>query len=143
MARTRTKEYYSTKASSVPANIGKPRRFRTEEDFQNCVLEYLAVCEKRGDMANVSGFCVFADITKDTFYDYECYYPNSYKKARQALEDRAINFKGAPAMAIFYLKNAFGYTDKPTESPNDTIEMDADQPDIDRLLSKLGYKMIE
>ena len=94
-------------------------------------------------MANISGFCVFADITRDTFYEYETYYPNSYKKAKQALEDRAINYKGAPAMAIFYLKNTFGYQDKPTENTNDTVEIDADDTEIDALLSKLGYQLLE
>ena len=143
MARKRTKEYYANHPELLPVTIGRPRRFQTEESFQECVIEYLKVCEDRRDMANISGFCVFADITRDTFYEYETYYPNSYKKAKQALEDRAINYKGAPAMAIFYLKNTFGYQDKPTENTNDTVEIDADDTEIDALLSKLGYQLLE
>ena len=143
MARKRTKEYYADHPELLPVKIGRPRRFQTEESFQNAILEYLKVCEDRKDLANKKGFCVFADITEDTFYEQEAYYPESYKKASHALEDRAINYKGAPAMAIFYMKNAFGYQDKPTENTNDVVEIDADDTEIDALLSKLGYQLLE
>ena len=135
-------------AAQIANPGGRPWRFATEQDLMDAFVRYINHCHDVGDLPNISGFSVFNDMSKETFYAQAERFPNCYKKIRDALEDRLQNYhhyQSNPAMAIVQGKNTFKWDDRPgrDESPNDTIEMDADQPDIDRLLSKLGYKMIE
>lgn len=97
---------------------GKPRIFKTGEEFLNKVREYVKYCQDNERFVNIAGFCVYADIVKETFYNQEEYYLDSFKKAQSLLEDSCLNNKNT-TMAIFYLKNKFKYKDKiETENKN-------------------------
>lgn len=93
---------------------GKPRRFPTEQDFHNAMVEYLEACAtKYKHFPNVAGFCVYHDITRETFYKQKEYYSDTYKKIQDMLENAVINSShGSDTMKIFYLKNKFGFRDR-------------------------------
>ena len=140
MARTTKKTADSI--TNLPARVSHQRKFKTEQDYQDKFLHYIAVCEERKELANIAGFCVFCDMHRDTFYMQQEYYTDTFKKIQSALEDVALNNRNT-AMGIFYLKNKFGYADKPTENSGDMVEIDLNDDDIDILLSKMGYSLLE
>lgn len=94
-----------------PQILGQPRAFKSSEDFYGWAKKYVKLCEKDGKLANIAGFCCYADICKDTFYECRNYYPYGFKKTNELFEDAAVN-NSRTAMGIFYLKNKFGYADK-------------------------------
>ena len=91
---------------------GRPRSFTTEQDFKNKFDEYIDYCIKNEKLANIAGFCVFSDITRETFYNQEQYYFDTYKKIQNLLEDYTINAKINDTFKIFYMKNKFNYRDR-------------------------------
>ena len=127
--------------------MGKPRRWPTEDALQADFIRYIEHCAEKQFLPNISGFCVFVDITKDTFYAQQQHYPDSYKKIRQALEDSLIQHERFgqknPAMAIVQGKNTFRWDDTGKGSGDNSalldVDFDANQDEIDTYLSKLGY----
>lgn len=91
---------------------GHPRSFKDEQEFKNKFDEYIELCIKQERLANIAGFCVFADITRETFYNQEQYYFDTYKKIQDILEDYTINAKINDTFKIFYMKNKFSYRDR-------------------------------
>ena len=134
------------KKSSVPAVMGQPRKFKTDEEFQTYFVEYIEDCSKKGKLPNISGFCVWCDIARETFYTQKSYYSDTYQKIRAALEDALVNHhlfgQKNPAMAIVQGKNTFKWDDKPQQHSDDSIQIDADDDDLDALIDKLGYKLL-
>lgn len=96
---------------------GQPRSFKNEQEFKDKFDEYIDYCIKNERLANIAGFCVFADITRETFYNQEQYYFDTYKKIQNLLEDYTINAKINDTFKIFYMKNKFNYKDR-TELDN-------------------------
>lgn len=87
--------------------------FETEEDFRFIFDEYILKCKEEKELANIAGFCVFAGIGRQTYYDQEERYPYTFKRCSDVLEDRAINCKDInDTFKIFYMKNKCGYKDK-------------------------------
>lgn len=130
--------------------MGQPRRFPTEDDFQQSFISYIQHCADKQFLPNVAGFCVYADITKETFYKQQDYYSDSYKKIRQALEDSLIQHERFgqknPAMAIVQGKNTFRWDDTGKggdSAPLYDVDFDAEAGEIDIMLTKLGYIAIE
>jgi hypothetical protein len=102
---------------------GKPRIFKKEEDLMNTFESYLEDAHKKDELPNIAGFVVFADIGRQTFYDYEDRYPYTYKKIMNKLENEALNCKSvSDTLRIFYMKNKCGYRDK-VEQVNKNVEM--------------------
>lgn len=91
---------------------GQPRSFASDIEFQETFDKYIDKCVTVNDLPNIAGFCVYADITRETFYNQEQYYFDTFKKIQYILEDRAINAKINDTFKIFYLKNKFNYKDK-------------------------------
>lgn len=91
---------------------GQPRSFETEQVFKDKFDEYIDYCIKNDKLANIAGFCVFTDITRETFYNQEQYYFDTYKKIQNLLEDYTINAKINDTFKIFYMKNKFNYRDR-------------------------------
>lgn len=89
------------------------RSFETEKDFEEVFVSYIVDCEQRKKLPNIAGFCVFADINRDTFYAQKDLYSDTFKKVNEILEDATINSKEvSDTFKIFYMKNKFGYRDK-------------------------------
>lgn len=92
---------------------GQPRAFKTAEEFEKRFINYTDICRQRQDLPNIAGFCVFADINRDTFYAQKDYYSDTFKKVNEILEDRTINSKDvSDTFKIFYMKNKFDYRDR-------------------------------
>lgn len=89
------------------------RAFKTAEEFKQQFNNYIALCKTRKDLPNIAGFCVYADITRETFYAQDNYYSDTYKKIQAILEDATINSKDInDTFKIFYMKNKFDYRDR-------------------------------
>ncbi len=91
---------------------GHPRSFPTEQDFKNKFDEYIDYCIKNEKLANIAGFCVFANIDRETYYNQKDYYFGTFNKTQEILEDYTINAKITDTFKIFYMKNKFNYRDK-------------------------------
>ncbi len=128
--------------------FGKPRRFPSDRDFQASFEGYIEHCLGQKLQPNISGYCVYCDMTRDTFYAQQQHYPDTYKKVRHALEDTLVNFQrftglSNPAMAIVQGKNTFKWDDSGKgggDSLHIDVDFDADSDEIDNLMSKLGYQ---
>lgn len=106
------------------AGKGQPRAFKTAEELINTFYNYIDKCIERQYLPNIAGFCVFAHINRDTFYMQKEYYPDTYKRIEDTLEDEAINTKGInDTLKIFYLKNKFNYKDKTEQDLNAKLEI--------------------
>lgn len=89
------------------------RAFKTAEEFNRKFTEYLGVCKINKELPNIAGFCVYADINRDTFYAQKDYYSDTFKKIQDKLEDATINSKDInDTFKIFYMKNKFDYRDR-------------------------------
>lgn len=89
------------------------RAFKTKEDFIDKFKQYINKCKIEKELPNIAGFCVYCDITRETFYAQQNYYSDTFKKANDILEDATINSKDInDTFKIFYMKNKFGYKDK-------------------------------
>lgn len=92
---------------------GKPRIFKTEKEFIDVFLAYIEDTKVKKELPNIAGFVVFADIGRQTFYDYEDKYPYTFKKINDILENATINCKEvSDTFKIFYMKNKFDYKDR-------------------------------
>lgn len=96
------------------------RIFKTAEEFENKVIEYIEYCEVNEKFVNIAGLCRYLGIHRRRFYDQEVYYPHSFLKVQEILEDETLNNKTTPVpITMLYLKNKFGYRDKiETENTN-------------------------
>ena len=88
--------------------------------LQNVFDAYVKNCAVRQRFVNVAGFCVFANISRTTFYNYRK--NDKYELAMDyidnVMEDETLNVPNKQyPIAILYLKNKFGYSDK-VESRN-------------------------
>lgn len=88
------------------------RAFKTAEEFEKKFKDYVTQCGRFNYLPNIAGFCVFADITRETFYAQKDYYSDAYSKIQERLEDSALNAKIGDSFKAFYLKNKFNYKDK-------------------------------
>lgn len=118
---------------------GRPRIWDTGEKFLNSVEAYAENCEYEGKFMNVAGFCRYAKIHRDTFYEYGKFYPQHFAMANDIIEDMVLN-NDKTTMSIFYLKNKFGYRDK-VETVNTNTNKNIDMShlsteDIKALLNK-------
>ena len=89
------------------------RAFKNNKEFINKFMEYINKCKSEKILPNIAGFCVFANINRDTYYAQKDYYSDTFKKIEDILEDATINSKDvSDTFKIFYMKNKFGYKDK-------------------------------
>ena len=95
---------------------GRPRIFKTPEEFDNKLEEYILVGDDgQGEDHTLTGMCLYMGFCdKQSLYDYEKYdgFSCSVKKARMFIESTyEKHLKNGNAGVIFALKN-FGWTDK-------------------------------
>lgn len=106
------------------------RAFKDDKAFINKFREYIDHCSEKKRFANIAGFCVFADITRETFYKQKEYYSDTYNKVRNMLEDETLQHN--TYMAQLYIKNTFGYADKQkieSENVNHNINEEVKTPE--------------
>jgi len=104
---------------------GRPRAFKDEDAFKQKFLDYLEDCIERDRFPNIAGFCVFADITRDSYYAQKEYYSDTYLKTRDMLENEVWQDK--THRGPLYLKSVFGHTDRQAvESTNTNVNVEVD-----------------
>lgn len=88
---------------------GRPPKYADAESLSKKVKLYLGRCIEDRSMPNKAGFCVFADISRDTYNEYKKKFPDAIKGFEARVEDAWVQRLGgnSPTGAIFYLKNAF------------------------------------
>jgi hypothetical protein len=118
------------------AGKGHPRSFPTAQDFRNRFDKYIDKCIAEERLPNVAGFCVFADITRETYYKQREYYSDTFKKIEMILEDEALNTNIAPAVKIFYLKNKFSKDYKDKQEVEHSGDMNINTNLIDKYLKE-------
>ena len=92
---------------------GRPKTFKTGEELERKAIEYIEFCKENVEFPNVAGFCVFCDMSDDTYYRARDEFCESYKKVQRLLENAALNSKAASdTLRIFYMKNKCGYADR-------------------------------
>jgi hypothetical protein len=97
------------------------RAFKTKKKFEETFINYINDCKTKTKLPNIAGFCVFANINRDTFYAQKDIYSDTFKRVNDILEDATINSKDInDTFKIFYMKNKFGYKDK---QENVNVEM--------------------
>lgn len=86
-------------------------------------VEYVEYCISQRRFLNIAGFCVFAGISKNTYYSYakKDEFKEVYEFMSNVGEDFALNVPSKQyPIAIMYLKNRFGYADKVENKNTDT-----------------------
>lgn len=124
----------------IKRSKGQPRIFVTASDFENRFINYLDDCEAKQKLPNIAGFCVYADINRDTFYEQNNYYSDTFKKIQDILEDYTINAKINDTFKIFYMKNKFGYKDRTELDSNVNANINISEDDkklLDNLTERL------
>jgi hypothetical protein len=115
------------------------RAFKDDKAFSDSFKKYIDKCIKEELFANIAGFCVFADITRETYYKQKDYYSDTFKKIENSLENCTLQDKNT-TRAIFYLKNKFGYADKQeieSKNVNHNLNDDVSQLSDEELDKKL------
>lgn len=129
----------------------RPRLFsNSEEDiqkFEDKVMEYIEKCETLDEPVTISGLCVHMKIGRTTLWRYS--EREGYKdimdffkeRVMMCLENETLKGKYNSTMAIFSLKNNFGWTDKvQTVNENTNVNKNIDcssltDEQIDRILN--------
>ena len=89
------------------------RSFKNAKEFEEKFMLYIEYCRHERYLPNIAGFCVFAQINRDTFYAQKDYYSDTFKRINDILEDKTINCREInDTFKIFYMKNKFDYKDK-------------------------------
>ena len=97
----------------------KPKSYKPTA-LQNVFDAYVESCAIRKRFVNIAGFCVFANMSRTTFYNYRknVNYEQAMDYIDNVMEDETLNVSNKQyPIAILYLKNKFGYSDK-VESRN-------------------------
>ena len=124
----------------VKRSKGHPRSFASDEELEQCFIDYIKDTKEKEELPNIAGFCVFANISRETFYEQETYYSYTFKRIQAILENAAINAKINDTFKIFYMKNKFNYKDKSEidNNVNGKIEMsDEDKALLNNLYERL------
>lgn len=105
------------------AKMGRPRTFKSGEEFLNKINEYVEYCEEQEKFVNVAGFCRFCGIHRQRYWEQKEYYPDAFLMAEEILEDETLNNRKNPVpIVMMYLKNKFDYKDKiETENVNTNV----------------------
>jgi hypothetical protein len=100
--------------------VGRPRKFKTPEEFKSKFEEYqkqLAIKSDGQDLfPTITDFCLFAEISRDTFYsmaklpEFSDTIKIMHLFFERELEKRLYQEKGSPIKFIFGLKN-LGWSD--------------------------------
>lgn len=107
--------------------FGRPAKWTNPEEFARMVEKYFEDCATLRDMPTLSGLAVYLDSDRRTLLNYskkDDFFP-TIKQAKAlceaAIEGRAMLGGINATMAIFSLKNNYGWIDK---TENDTkVEM--------------------
>lgn len=118
-----------TKLSKRGYVEGRPKRYTDPKLMQKKIDKYFNECDKKNEKAKktteidlepytVSGLCLALDVNKSTLWDYEQtdQFSDTIKRAKSRIENwiekKAMTNAINPTVAIFNLKNNFGWVDR-------------------------------
>jgi hypothetical protein len=96
---------------------GRPRMFKTPEEMEKVLLEYIAKCDEKEKIPCIAGAAESIGMDRHTFYNYsnKDEFFHTIKRFRELIANRiesaCINGEGSTAGTIFVMKN-YGYTDR-------------------------------
>lgn len=113
--------------------MGRPPKFKTPEELEQKINEYLENCAKDKDYPTKGGLALYLDTTRDVLGDYEKKeeFSNAIKRVYEIIEDawvQALQKKQSVAGIIFYLKNAFSKEWRDKQEVDHTTKGDKIQP---------------
>lgn len=143
--KTADKTTNNKSTTKLPAKMGRPRRFATEQEFQDSYEQYIKHCYDSKMMPTKAGFCAFARLTRETYYQQRNHFPDTFHAIDLCLEDFAANqhsFTGIPSLpnALQYSRYAYNW-DKASKDDSFVfdVDIDIDEETLDLMMSKLGY----
>lgn len=95
----------------------RPLKFKTPEDLEKRIIEYLEYLEETGTPPTIAGLCYFTRVSRKTLYNYDSkeQYADVLGLTRDyivmKLEELAITKTSSAGGIIFLLKN-YGYSDR-------------------------------
>ena len=109
---------------------GRPLKFKSNEEVQELIDAYFEYCDANDEVYTITGLALALDTDRATLVRYEkkAEFCNTIKRAKQKVENQVVSraLKGEynSAVAIFLMKNNYGYQDK-VEVKVDNVEDDA------------------
>lgn len=98
---------------------GRPVAFESVEVLENKINDYFKVCDEIGEPYTITGLADHLEVTRQTLLNYtnkDTEFFATIKKAKTKIERqyelRALKGEYNSAVAIFLMKNNFGYVDK-------------------------------
>lgn len=137
-------------------NEGRPLKFKTVEDLENKIEEYLEWVKENGKPLTIERLACFLESDRDTILNYEKrdeFFPTVNRIKQFILADKTERLNspdGNKAGVIFDLKNNHGFKDK-TETEHSTPEGKAFQienrslsdNEMDSRIAELTQKLLD
>ena len=109
---------------------GRPLKFQSVEHLQTLIDKYFEECDLNNEPYTITGLACALDTDRVTLVRYQerDEFCNTIKKAKRKVEkqfeERSLQGKYNPTIAIFLMKNNFGYQDK-VDLSVESVEEDA------------------
>lgn len=110
--------------------VGRPLKFESVEHLQTLIDAYFEECDLKNEPYTITGLACALDTDRVTLVRYQerDEFCNTIKKAKRKVEkqfeERSLQGKYNPTIAIFLMKNNFGYQDK-VDLSVESVEEDA------------------
>ena len=118
---------------------GRPLKFQSVEQLQTLIDKYFDVCDATNKPYTITGLANALDTDRITLIRYQerDEFSNTIKKAKRKVEEqfeeRSLQGKYNPTIAIFLMKNNFGYQDK--------VDLSVEQVEEDAISKALKESM--
>lgn len=93
------------------AGVGRPLKFKTPEDLEDKINEFLIACNVKGITPTKGQLALYLDTTRETLSEYEEKeeYVDALKRIYLIIEENWVQKLTGQAVTgtIFYLKNAY------------------------------------
>ena len=105
-------------AKTPKRTVGHPRRFKSPKQMEDLANDYFKKCDTLKKPYLMTGLAVHMKIISQQLWDYEKLpeYTSLVKRLRdrvkESIIDGGMRHKLSAPMAIFWLKNVCGWTDK-------------------------------
>ena len=118
---------------------GRPLKFQSVEHLQSLIDKYFDECDIKNKPYTITGLANALDTDRITLIRYQerDEFSNTIKKAKRKVEEqfeeRSLQGKYNPTIAIFLMKNNFGYQDK--------VDLSVEQVEEDAISKALKESM--
>ena len=118
---------------------GRPLKFQSVEQLQTLIDKYFDECDIKNKPYTITGLANALDTDRAALvrYEHKDEFYNTIKKAKRKVEEqfeeRSLQGKYNPTIAIFLMKNNFGYQDK--------VDLSVEQVEEDAISKALKESM--